>query len=72
MRQAGDSSQEETLTFSYWITVLGLLKIGIAWEAINEFTDEEINLVLGIQAALSQRESDEQARAMARGQMPQM
>ena len=72
MRQAGDSSQEETLTFSYWITVLGLLKIGIAWEAINEFTDEEINLVIGVQAALDQRDADEQARAMARGQMPQM
>tara|TARA_Y100000296_G_scaffold19154_1_gene22881 strand:+ start:864 stop:1019 length:156 start_codon:yes stop_codon:yes gene_type:complete len=51
---------------------LQLLKLGITWEAIHQFTDEEMNLVLGIQAALSQRESDEQARAMARGQMPQM
>tara|TARA_R110002051_G_scaffold34911_1_gene77352 strand:- start:11 stop:142 length:132 start_codon:yes stop_codon:yes gene_type:complete len=43
------------------------LKLGIAWEAVNQFTDEEINLVLGIQGALDQREADEQARAMARG-----
>lgn len=60
------------MIFSYWLTVLQLLKLGITWEAIHQFTDEEMNLVLGIQAALSQRESDEQARAMARGQMPQM
>ena len=60
------------MIFSYWLTVLQLLKLGITWEAIHQFTDEEMNLVLGIQAALNQREADEQARAMARGQMPQM
>ena len=49
-----------------------LLKLGIPWEAIHQITDEEMNLVLGIQAALNQREADEQARAMARGKMPQM
>tara|TARA_R110002012_G_scaffold320495_2_gene544285 strand:+ start:562 stop:735 length:174 start_codon:yes stop_codon:yes gene_type:complete len=54
------------------MTVLRLLKIGIPWEAINQFTDEEMNLVLGIQAALEQREADQQARAMARGPMTQM
>ena len=72
LRQAEKSSPQEIVTFSYWLTVLHLLKVGIAWETINQFTDEEINLVLGVQAALDQREADEQARSMAQGEMPQM
>jgi len=72
MRQAGEYSPQEALAFSYWLTVLHLLKIGVAWEAINNFTQEEINLVLGVQSALDQREADEEARSMARSSMPKM
>ena len=66
MRQVGDTTPEEALTYSYWATVLQLLKIGIAWEAILSFTEGEVALILGIQGALDQREADEQTREMAR------
>tara|TARA_Y100000310_G_C20354840_1_gene656125 strand:- start:35 stop:196 length:162 start_codon:yes stop_codon:yes gene_type:complete len=39
-----------------------LLKHGIPYEAILSFTDQELNLVLGVQAALDQREVDERDR----------
>ena len=71
MRQTGENSPQEALTFTYWLTILHLLKLGIAWEAIHDFTEDEINLILGIQSALDQREADEQTRQMAiRTSMP--
>ena len=66
MRQVGDTTPEEALTYSYWATVLQMLKIGIAWEAILSFTEGEVALILGIQGALDQREADEQTREMAK------
>lgn len=39
-----------------------LLKQGIPYDAILSFTDQELNLVLGVQAALDQREWDAKER----------
>ena len=46
MRQTGENSPQEALTFTYWLTILHLLNLGIAWEAIHDFTEDEINLIL--------------------------
>jgi hypothetical protein len=72
MRQVGDTTPEEALTYSYWATVLQLLKIGIAWEAILSFSEGEVALILGVQGAIDQKEADDQTRAMAKnsGGMP--
>ena len=69
MRQAGDTSPMEALVFTYWVTTLQLLKVGIPWEAIMSFTETELNMVIGVEAALQQREADDQAREMARSNM---
>jgi hypothetical protein len=42
--------------------ILGLLKIGIPYDALLSFTEQEISLVMGIQGALNQREAEEEAR----------
>ena len=39
--------------------------MGISWEAIQSMNGDELNLILGVQMALNQKENDEQARAMA-------
>ena len=39
-----------------------LLKQGIPYDAILSFTEQELNLVLGVQAAMNQREADERDR----------
>jgi len=72
MRNAGDITPEESLIYSYWSTILHLLKLGIAWEAISNFTENEIALVIGIDAAYQQKEQDDQARQMAQHKMPSM
>ena len=66
MRDVGDTSPEEALTYSYWATMLQLLKLGIAWEAILSFSEGEVALILGVQGAYDQREADEQTRSMAK------
>ena len=66
MRQTGESSPLEALVYTYWVTTLQLLKVGIPWEAIMSFTESEINMVVGVEAALEQRQNDEHAREMSR------
>jgi hypothetical protein len=72
MRNAGDITPEESLIYNYWSTILHLLKLGIAWEAISNFTGNEISLIIGIDAAYQQKEQDDQARQMAQHKMPSM
>lgn len=59
---------EEGLLFTYWLTVLQLLKLGIPWIDIMNFSDTEIKTVLGIEMAINQKQQEEQARAMAANQ----
>ncbi len=65
MRGSSDIQPHEMLLFSYWNTILQLLKIGISWESIMNFSEEEIQLILGIEMATQQKENDDQAREMA-------
>lgn len=65
MRGSSDIQPHEMLLFSYWNTILQLLKIGISWESIMNFSEEEIHLIIGIEMALQQKENDDQAKEMA-------
>ena len=58
MRGVGNTTLSESLIFGHWIITLQLLKLGIPWEAINDFTPQQISLLMGIQAALNEEESD--------------
>lgn len=65
LRGVGDTNAKEALIFSYWLTILQLLKLGIAWEAIQNFTESEVQMIIGVQAAIDQKQQDEEARSMA-------
>jgi hypothetical protein len=45
-----------------WVTILSLLKLGIAWEAVWELTDDDVNCIIGVNAALVQKQQDDQAQ----------
>ena len=64
-RGSTDITSYEVVIYSHWIITIQLLKMGISWEAIQSMNGDEINLILGVQMALNQKENDEQARAMA-------
>jgi len=69
MRKAGEFTPQETLVFSYWMVILRLLKIGITWEAIMHFTEDEINMILGITLAEEQMQSEAQVMSRTRQSM---
>jgi len=64
-RGSTDITSYEVVLYSHWIITIQLLKMGISWEAIQSMNGDELNLILGVQMALNQKENDEQARAMA-------
>ena len=69
MRGSNDVQPHEVLLFSYWQVILHLLKLGISWESIMDFSEEEIHLILGIDMAIQQREEDEQAKEAANSRL---
>ena len=48
--------------YNYWLTVLMLLKLGIPYTDILNFTEDEISLIIGLSGAISQREMDAHER----------
>ena len=44
--------------------MLNLLKKGVPWDVIQEFTEDEVSLVLGIDSAVEQKQADDQAHSM--------
>ena len=59
----------EALVYVHWMTILQLLKLGIPWEEINSLSANEISLILGIEAAMNEKQQEEQARQTATQQM---
>jgi|TARA_R110000824_G_scaffold14552_7_gene61820 hypothetical protein len=70
LRGVADLSLEEGQLYYYWLTMVTLLKEGIPWEALVEFTSDEISLIMGINAAIHQQENDEQMKNMAKTNVP--
>jgi len=69
MRRAGDFTPQENMVYTYWIIIVQLLQIGIAWEAIMQFSENEIMLILGVQQSFDQMKAEANARSSARNRM---
>tara|TARA_R110001583_G_scaffold154526_3_gene306211 strand:- start:357 stop:605 length:249 start_codon:yes stop_codon:yes gene_type:complete len=65
LRGSVEITSYEAVLYSHWLYTLQLLKTGISWEAIQKMSSDEINLILGVEMAIKQKENDEHARAMA-------
>tara|TARA_R110000824_G_scaffold55321_2_gene152537 strand:- start:26 stop:166 length:141 start_codon:yes stop_codon:yes gene_type:complete len=46
-----------------------MLKIGIPWNAIQEISESEVHIILGVSAAFDQKENEDEQRAMAATKM---
>lgn len=42
-----------------------MLKIGIPWDVIQEISEPEVHIILGISAAFEQKENEDEQRSMA-------
>jgi len=69
MRRVGDFTPQENMVYTYWIIIVQLLQIGIAWEAIMQFSENEIMLILGVQQSFDQMKAEANARSSARNRM---
>jgi len=61
----GNLPVHETLAYYQWVIILELLEIGIPWNTIQEMTENQIHIILGVVAAKKQREQEQQARSQA-------
>ena len=67
-----DVKYEESVKFGFWSITLRLLKMGIPWDFIMEATESQIYLVLGIEAAMNQKENEDNQAQMSSHKMPKM
>ena len=58
-------SSGEMVLYSHWMVLIQFLKLGIPWEEIQNFTQSEVNLILGIEMAIKEKQQEEQARQMS-------
>lgn len=61
----GSLSNGEALVYYHWVMTYQLLEIGISWDAIHEMTENQINTLLGVVAAMKQKEQEAEARSQA-------
>tara|TARA_R110000744_G_scaffold139486_9_gene250526 strand:+ start:577 stop:732 length:156 start_codon:yes stop_codon:yes gene_type:complete len=47
------------------MTVLQLLEIGVSWDAINNLTENEVNMILGIDSAIKEYRAEVEASSRA-------
>ena len=57
------------MSYQYWLLVLSLLKQGIPYALIEQVTDEELVILLGLTAAMAQTEQDTMEREQRQTQM---
>jgi len=62
LRGIGKLSPDEQVLYNYWMVMLMLLEMGLPWTVIDEFTADEISLILAVQAAKREREQEQEAK----------
>jgi len=61
----GNLPQTEAIAYYHWLVLLQLLEVGLPWDTIQEMTENQINIVLGVVSARKQKEQEAQARSQA-------
>tara|TARA_R110000824_G_scaffold110588_1_gene258690 strand:- start:328 stop:552 length:225 start_codon:yes stop_codon:yes gene_type:complete len=57
--------QHESIAYYNWVVMFQLLEHGIAWDAVQAMTEDQIHIALGVAAAMKQREQEAAARQQA-------
>ena len=60
-----DVRYDESIKFNFWMVTLRLLKLGIPWDFIIDATESQIYLILGIEAAMNQKENEDNQAQMS-------
>ena len=57
----GKLSPDEHILYNYWLVTLSLLELGIPWLSIQDFTSDEIALVLAVSIAKKEKTEEQEA-----------
>lgn len=60
---------KEGIQYQYWMLVITLLKQGIPYNLIEQVTDEELTILLGVGSAMIQIEQEAMEREQRQTQM---
>ena len=60
-----DVRYDESIKYIFWMDTLRLLKLGIPWDFIMDATESQIYLILGIEAAMNQKENEDNQAQMS-------
>ena len=60
---------KEGIQYQYWMLVITLLKQGIPYNLIEQITDEDLTILLGVSSALLQIEQEAMEREQRQTQM---
>lgn len=66
LTNVGKLSPDEHLVYNYWLITLSLLELGIPWDTIANFTPDEIAIILAVNIAKKEKQSEEEARQQQR------
>ena len=61
LRDMGKLSPDEHILYNYWLVTLSLLELGIPWLSIQDFTSDEIALVLAVSIAKKEKTEEQEA-----------
>ena len=61
LRDMGKLSPDEHILYNYWLVTLSLLELGIPWLSIQDFTPDEIALVLAVSIAKKEKTEEQEA-----------
>tara|TARA_R110000824_G_scaffold59762_3_gene160229 strand:- start:14038 stop:14259 length:222 start_codon:yes stop_codon:yes gene_type:complete len=63
---------DEAFQFNYWLIILKLLKLGIPWDFIENSSEAQIHMMLGVESAMAQKENEDNQAQASRGSMPHL
>jgi hypothetical protein len=58
----GDLAPNEQMVYNYWFVTLSLLEVGLPWETIQGFNEDEISMVLAVNLAKKEKQNEDEAR----------
>ena len=62
LRGVGDLAPNEQLVYNYWFVTLSLLELGLPWDTIQGFNEDEIAMVLAVNLAKKEKQHEDEAR----------
>ena len=62
LRGVGTLAPNEQMVYNYWLVTLSLLELGVPWDTIQGFNEDEISMVLAVNFAKREKQQEEESK----------